>query len=132
MIILDASVLIAHLDATDAFHAQAEDLLRRHRDSSLGASPITMAETLVGPARAGRLDAALKAIDRLGVETITLPEDAPSRLATLRARTSLKLPDCCVLLAARPTDANPPERASIATFDDHLRTAASAMKIQVA
>lgn len=45
---------------------------------------------------------------------MTLPQDAPSRLARLRAATTLKMPDCCVLLAAdQLADA-------IATFDDRL------------
>jgi hypothetical protein len=41
--------------------------------------------------------------------------DAPVRLAMLRAETRLKLPGCCVLLAAEQVC-----DAQIATFDDRL------------
>jgi predicted nucleic acid-binding protein len=85
-------------------------------------SPITRAEVLVGPARADRLDVAVTALASLGVEDIALGSDAPSRLAAFRARTSFKLPDCCVLLAAEDAGAT-----QIATFDDRLAREAAAL-----
>lgn len=100
MIILDAGVLIAHLDRDDTLHVRAEAALDDAADEPFGCSTITLAEVLVGPARTGRLDAARAAIDELGVAEIPLGDDAPERLARLRAGTGLKLPDCCVLLAA--------------------------------
>lgn len=120
MIVLDASVLIAHFDATDSHHERAGELLLLAADESrrLGASVITLAEVLVGPARAGRIHQAAAALDQLRVCPMTLPQDAPFRLAALRAATTLKMPDCCVLLAADHfADA-------IATFDDRLADAA--------
>ncbi len=120
MIVLDASVLIAHFDATDVHHDRAGELLllAADQDRPLGASPITLAEVLVGPARAGRIGQATFVLDQLRVCPVTLPRDAPSRLATFRAATTLKMPDCCVLLAAdQVADA-------IATFDDRLADAA--------
>ena len=74
---------------------------------------------LVGPARSGRLDAARQAITEFGVSEIALAADAASRLASLRAETNLKLPDCCVLLAAQDADAD-----GVLTFDDRLERAA--------
>lgn len=118
MIVLDACVLIAHLDATDAHHACASALLLDAADEPLGASPLSLAEVLVGPARAGQLDRATAALYQLQVTSVLLGEDAPARLAVLRAGTSLKLPDCCVLLAAEQT------HAVVATFDDRLATEA--------
>jgi predicted nucleic acid-binding protein len=50
-----------------------------------------------------------------------LPIDAPHRLAQLLASSQLKLPDCCVLIAAQDSHAG-----AIATFDDRLRRAAEA------
>jgi predicted nucleic acid-binding protein len=120
MIVLDASVLIAHFDATDSHHDRAGELLllAADQDRPLGASPITLAEVLVGPARAGRIGQAAVVLDQLRVCPVALPQDAPFRLATLRVATSLKMPDCCVLLAAdQVADA-------IATFDDRLAEAA--------
>lgn len=115
---LDASVLIAHLDAADAHHDRASALLLDVTDEPLGASPLSLAEVLVAPARAGRLDRATAALRRLRVTSVRLPADAPVRLAALRAGTGLKMPDCCVLLAAEQQD------AAVATFDDRLAAAA--------
>lgn len=118
MIVLDASIIIAHLDSQDAYHERARALLLRTPDEPLAANPLTLAEVLVGPSRAGLLDRAEAALEQLGLRTIALPADAPRRLATLRVETRLKLPDCCVLLTAQQTD------GSLATFDDRLAAAA--------
>ncbi len=84
-------------------------------DRQLGCSPITLAEVLVGPARRGRLDSASAAVAELEVAGIPLGADAPARLAMLRAETGLKMPDCCVLLAAQDATAD-----GVLTFDDAL------------
>jgi predicted nucleic acid-binding protein len=115
VIVVDASVLIAHLDERDALHARAGDALLAAADRRLGCSPITLAEVLVGPARRDRLDAARAAVAELDVEEIALGEDAPVRLAALRAGSGLKMPDCCVLLAAQDSGAE-----AVLTFDDAL------------
>jgi predicted nucleic acid-binding protein len=115
VIVVDASVLIAHLDERDALHARAGDALLAAADRRLGGSPITLAEVLVGPARRDRLDAARAAVAELDVEEIALGEDAPVRLAALRAGSGLKMPDCCVLLAAQDSGAE-----AVLTFDDAL------------
>ena len=117
MIVLDASALIAHLDAGDAHHARAGLLLTETAGEELCASPLTLAEVLVGPARGGRLDDARAALGQLGIRGVALTDDAPARLATLRAETSLKLPDCCVLLAAAQVG------GTVATFDERLAAA---------
>lgn len=119
MIVLDASVLIAHLDASDVHHERALELLLDVAGEALGASPLTLAEVLVGPARAGQLDRGSAVLHQLNVTSVRLDEDAPTRLAALRADTGLKLPDCCVLLAAEQT------HSMVATFDDRLASAAS-------
>jgi predicted nucleic acid-binding protein len=115
VIIVDASVLIAHLDERDALHARAGDVLLKAADRPLGCSPITLAEVLVGPARRDRLAAARDAVAELEVDEIPLGENAPARLARLRAETGLKMPDCCVLLAAQDAAAE-----AVLTFDDAL------------
>jgi predicted nucleic acid-binding protein len=114
VIVLDASVLIAHLDARDSHHARAEELLEATGGEPLGASPITLAETLVAPARASRLEEARAVLDRLGVDELSFGEDAAGRLAQLRADTAHKLPDCCLLLAAQERD------GTVASFDSDL------------
>jgi predicted nucleic acid-binding protein len=126
VIVLDSCVLIAHFDTTDLWHDQAGELLRAAGAEALGASPLTLAEVLVGPARAGRLDQAQAALAQLQVDTIALGEGGPVRLAALRAGTGLKLPDCCVLLAAEQ-----PEAAAVATFDSRLDAAARKLGFRV-
>jgi predicted nucleic acid-binding protein len=119
VIVVDASVLIAHLDENDALHDRAVEALLAAADQPLGCSPITLAEVLVGPARADRLRDARSAIGDLGVAEVPLGDDAAARLAALRAETALKMPDCCVLLAAEDGQAE-----AVLTFDDRLARAA--------
>jgi predicted nucleic acid-binding protein len=118
VIVLDASVLIAHFNARDAHHDAAGELLEGSIGEPLGASTITLAEVLAGPAAIGRLEDATAALADLTVAELGLGDAAASELAMLRAQTRLKLPDCCVLLAARR------HGATLATFDDRLLVAA--------
>lgn len=126
MIVLDASVVIAFFDAMDAHHAGARAFLRDHVQRSLLISPVTKAESLVNPMRAGRIDEASAMLDALGVEEVPLGSDAAVWLARLRIQSGSKLPDCCVLLAAQQRG------ASIATFDNRLRSSAEMLGIPLA
>jgi predicted nucleic acid-binding protein len=117
--------LIAHFESTDAHHERAFDLLTHHAHARFGASLITLAEVLVGPAREGRLDEAEQLLASLGIVTIGLPAQSQSRLALLRAETALKMPDCCVLLAAEQCG------GGVATLDARLAGAANARAISV-
>ena len=120
--IVDASVLIAHLDERDAHHEAATQLLLAAAGDDLAASPITLAEALVGPARSDRLAEAQAILDVLSVREVALAVDAAPRLALPRAQTGLKLPHCCVLLAAGDA-----QQRVVATFDERLATAACRM-----
>jgi predicted nucleic acid-binding protein len=124
VIVLDASVLIGHLDSNDAHHRRSRRLLLATGSRPLGASPISLAETFVAPARAGRLDKAHQALDRLGVVELALGEATAPRLAELRAGTGCKLPDCCVLLAAQQ------HGGAVASFDAGLVRAAGALGLE--
>ena len=106
------------MDATDAHHDRATALLFGVESEALGMSPLSLAEVLVGPGHAGRLGRAVAALDQLEVTSVNLDRDAPTRLAVLRAGSSLKLPDCCVLLVAQEV------HGAVATFDDALAAAA--------
>jgi hypothetical protein len=61
------------------------------------------------------------AIRDLEIATVALGKDAPVRLAQLRATTRLRLPDCCVLLAAESA------QARVASFDDRLSSEAAGL-----
>jgi toxin FitB len=126
VIVLDASVLIAHLDGGDRHHTEAQILLEESAEGTLGASEITLAETLVSPARAGRLADAEAALQLLGVNELSLGEGAPGRLAVLRTEVGLKMPDCCVLLAAQE------HSGIVASFDSDLITAARKLGLKTA
>lgn len=126
MIALDASVLIGFLDGADPHHSRAEEALIAHADERFCASTVTLAEVLVGPARQGAAQAIRDVFAALEIAPVEVGAGDELALADLRARTTTKLPDCCVLLAARR------EGAGVLSFDATLRRAASEVGIAVA
>lgn len=124
MIVLDASVLIAYFDDTDTHHAAAARLLAEAVADDLVANPLTLAEILVRPAQDGRLDGVLGALRDLDVAELPFPSDTAVRLARLRVATGLRMPDCCVLLAAETAGGR------VACFDDRLTRAAEKRGIE--
>lgn len=125
MIVLDASVLIAYLDNEDRHHVAAEALLAEAINDDLGANSLTLAEVLVVPAQGGRLDLVRAVLHDLEVAELPFPADTAVKLAQLRANTGLKMPDCCVLLAAEA------EGAGVACIDDRLTQAAIERDLEV-
>lgn len=126
MIVLDASVLIGYLDASDAHHGRAAALLTREVDDDFAVNLLTLAEILVAPTRTGQRDKVLDILDDLGVETLQFPAESAVTLAQLRAETLLKMPDCCVLFSARV------RQARLASFDERVVKAARALGVGVA
>ncbi|MGH3686315.1 MAG: type II toxin-antitoxin system VapC family toxin [Pseudonocardiaceae bacterium] len=125
MILLDASVLIAYLDSEDNYHTAAERLLAASIEDEFAVNTLTLAEVLVVPARDDRLDTVLAVLRDLEVAELPFPADSAVRLAQLRADTGLKMPDCCVLLAAEAAG------AYVASFDDRLMKAAEARELRI-
>jgi len=124
---LDASVLIALMNAGDAHHRDAVTLVRRAAIAgALIAHPITIAESAVGAAEHGRLQQVRDAFAGLGLAMAPGDPDQAWRLADLRASTRLPLPDCCVLDAALES------RGALATFDIRLAAAAHEHGVPVA
>jgi predicted nucleic acid-binding protein len=119
MIVLDASFLIAHFKSTDAHHERAKSLLVQAALTPLAASTVTVAEVLTGHAKRGRMEVATTFLRELDIHRIPLDAYMSEPLAQVRADTNLKLPDCCVILAAEQAQAD-----SVATFDDQLAKAA--------
>ena len=102
---LDAGVIIGFLDANDAHHQPARDVLAAAlRDGDrLAMAASAYAECLVGPARRG--DTAIATvralIERLPIDIITLDSDIAEQAARLRAtHHSLRLPDALVIATA--------------------------------
>lgn len=124
MIVLDASVMIAVLDPHDVHFTRARELFRANSTQRVVAHRLTMAESLVVAARANLTVAVALALATLGVGRLDEPDD-PVELAELRAHTGLRMPDACVLLAARR------DGASLATFDRRLAHTAQGEGIPV-
>jgi predicted nucleic acid-binding protein len=123
VIVLDASVMIAHLLKGDPHATAALEIL--DTEEELVMHPLTIAESLVGPAKQKLVDVADRAIDTLGVERLRPLGDESKRIALLRAETSVKLPDCCVLATAEQLG------ATLATFDRRLAEVARSRGVEV-
>lgn len=119
MIVLDAGVLIAHLDPADAFHTRAVAFLEDHATASLAMNVVTVAECLVRPTHAGAADAVTRAIDRLAIRQIGIDAGEAQDLAAVRASIRLRMPDAIVLHTAQQL------RAELVTTDAALARAAS-------
>lgn len=98
LILLDASVLIALLDPTDRLNGKAEQALTELVADELAIPASALAETLVQPARSGKLELAQAAIGLLGLRVTPIDEAVAVEAARLRGRhRALKLPDALVL-----------------------------------
>lgn len=113
------------LDGKNVHHRRAEELLIREIDDDFGANSLTLAEVVVVPARDNRLDVTRSVLDALGVQELPFGDDAAVHLAQLRVGTGLKMPDCCVLLAAESAGGR------LASFDERLINAARARQLDV-
>ena len=118
MKVLDASVVIALLDGDDAHHGDAVDSLEGCADEDLAINVVTLGEILVGPMRARRDAKVMRELAGIGIHVVGIPADAGQRLAELRLRTGLRMPDCCVLLAAQQVSGD------VLTFDQRLAASA--------
>lgn len=121
MTALDASLVIAHFEEHDKHHDAAAEFFANDAGPRWIAT-VTLAEVLVPHIPAGTAGL-LAALDRLDVQEWPFGEGAALQLAELRALTRLKMPDCCVLLAAQQAG------DAVATFDRRLRQAAGQLGI---
>jgi predicted nucleic acid-binding protein len=98
LIVLDASVIIAHLDPEDALHSEAVNQLNSVGGEELVLPASALAETLVVPARRGRLADARAAIDALMIRIEPLTDTIAELAAELRgSHRSVRLPDALVI-----------------------------------
>jgi predicted nucleic acid-binding protein len=98
LILLDASVVIAQLNADDALHARARDYLTNHLDDDLRLPASAYAEVLIGPSRTGRIDEMRDALASLGIGVEAITPEIAERAASLRSRSrTLTLGDAIVL-----------------------------------
>lgn len=107
-IALDADVIIAFLDPSDAQHAQAVELLRKHLadgDDILIAATV-YAEVIVKPLQHGTDDTVDQFLAAVNAHVVDVDRALARRAAQLRGRHgALRLPDALSLAAALVSDA---------------------------
>ena len=126
MIVLDSSVIISILEETDKNHTTGVSLLKTMDGQYLFVPSLTWTEVLVGAIKSEQVDDAQNRIQRkLGV-AVANPDGAdwPLKLAEMRVRTGLKMPDAFVLATAEAIQEKT-GGAKVATFDKRLATAAA-------
>lgn len=111
---LDASALIALLSSRDPNHQWALKMFSDTVEWGLRMTALTLAEVMVHPARAGRLDEFLEAIEGLAIVQAPITDSDARRIALIRSKSSLKMPDAVVLGEASK------HAGSIATTDQLL------------
>jgi predicted nucleic acid-binding protein len=121
VVVFDSDVLIGFLNASDAHHADAVELVRQ----SLAArtrrmiSAVNYSEILIGPIRVGNeardhVDAML---GHFSIEIVTVDGAFARRAAAVRARIGLRLPDAYALATAIHAEHNGHDDVRLATFD---------------
>jgi predicted nucleic acid-binding protein len=107
LVVLDASVVIGHLDAADALHSQATTYLREHSDDDLRLPASAYAEALVEPARSRRIGDLQEAVAAMGVVIEPITSVIAEHAASLRAGSrSIRLADAFVVATAEVLDAD--------------------------
>lgn len=125
MIVLDASVVIALMNAGDADSGAAFALFDEQEWDEFTIHPHTLAEVLVRPASQGRADEALADLHRIDVDHWAPDPGYAARIAAIRAGSRLGLADCC------PLDAAEQLGARLATFDARLAAVARERGLEV-
>lgn len=125
MIVADANIVIAASNPSDVHHAEATAIVLEHGPDGIVLHSLTLAEVLVGPARAGAHVRARHQLEAAGFRLSAEGEPPPEDLALVRATAGLKMPDACVLALAELLE------APLATFDARLANAARARGITV-
>ncbi|HLI33001.1 MAG TPA: PIN domain-containing protein [Solirubrobacteraceae bacterium] len=116
--VLDASVLIASFDSSDAHSRTARASLLDA--DALAAWALTLARILVGPTRIGKGEKMQAAPSDLGIRSVPPLAGSAPAVAALRAEAGFLTPDSCVLYTAITISAD-----AIATRDCRLRRAAA-------
>ena len=106
LIVLDASVLIAHLDPADALHEPARRALAEHSADDLRLPASAYAETLVVPSRRGALEEARRRIGQLALTLVPIDALLAEQAAAIRGgQPAVRLPDALVLACGEVLDA---------------------------
>jgi len=116
LVVLDAGVLIALLDAHDSHHSWALDFFYETVSEELAMSTLTFAEVMVHPQKEGKASEFQRSIAGLNLRFCGIGLEDAKWLSALRQRTGLKMPDAVVLNLAMS------QNAALATTDGMLAT----------
>jgi predicted nucleic acid-binding protein len=106
LIVFDASVVIALLDPADSLHSRSQREFDRVAGEDLAIPASALAETLVAPARSGKLQQATMRIEALELRIVDINKDTAMEAARLRgSHRHLRLPDALVIAAAEVLEA---------------------------
>ena len=125
MIVADANVVIAASTPGHVHHRAAVAIVLEHGRDGMALHSLTLAEVLVGPARAGAQVEARQVLSEAGFTLAAQGDPAPEDLARVRATTALTMPDACVLALAEHL------AAPLATVDKRLAREAAARGVAV-
>lgn len=125
MLVADANVVIAVSSPRHIHHERAKAIVLEHGGAGIVLHSLTFAEVLVGPARSGHEALASDRLIAAGFSLSTAGEPDPSRLARIRAHSTLKMPDVCVVAMAQHLGCD------LASFDTRLVREAKAWGVGV-
>ena len=125
MIVVDANVVIAASSPGHVHHEAAQQIVTDHGGEGMVLHSLTMAEVLVGPARGGAEAVARGLLADAGFRLAPQGDPSPEHLARVRASTTLKMPDACVLATAEHL------QVALATFDRRVAREAGERGIAV-
>jgi uncharacterized protein len=121
VVVFDSDVLIGFLNASDAHHADAVDIVREALTPGTRRliSAVTYSEILIGPIKAGKeqRDQVDGMLGHFSIETIVVDMALARRAAAVRARTGLKLPDAYALATANHAEHRGYDDVRLASFD---------------
>jgi predicted nucleic acid-binding protein len=131
--VFDADVLIGFLDREDAHHGAAVARVRHalERGDRRAVSTVNLAEVLVGPTRAGTLDAVGESLRRIGLETVVVDRALAERSVGIRAMTGIFLPDAFALATALDATRGGAQEVRLETFDRAVVAAARQLGVSV-
>lgn len=122
VIVFDSDVLIGFMNADDAHHDEAVELMRAslRPGARRMLCAVNLSEILIGPLKRSMPDRVDAMLGRYNVETITVDIALAKRAASVRVRTGLELPDAYALATAIHAEHREGEDVEVATFDKRV------------
>ncbi len=119
VVVFDTDVLIGFMSPTDAHHAEAVDWMREatRPQTERWICAVNYSELLVAPFREGRQGHVRAMLVDFSFGVARVDAELAEQAASVRARTSLKLPDAYALATAVQLEVRGRSDVRLATFD---------------